>query len=128
MSVKLSAEIQSKIEVLALWVGYPRSGTTLIGSLMDAHPHIIISNELNIFQRWTEWTKAEKTRENLINKMYENSYTQAAHKGFRSPTRVGRTYFVPNQWQGRYKDYIKVSCPTEDLIPFLPTIAPCPFF
>ena len=112
-SVKLSANVQSKIETLALFIGYPRSGHTIIGSLLDAHPHIIISNELDIFERWREWTKAEKTRENLINKIYENSYKQSQGSGFRSATKdFGRTYAVPNQWQGNYKDYIKVSCST----------------
>ena len=114
--MKLSAEIQSRIETLALFVGYPRSGHTLIGSLLDAHPHIVIANELDIFQKWTEWTEVEKTRENLLNKMYENSYIQAQGEGYRSATKSGHTYSVPNQWQGRYKDYIKVSCRTENTL------------
>ena len=82
-----------------------------MGSLLDAHPHIIISNELDIFERWREWTRDEKTRENLINKMYENSVQQTLGLGYRSTTKkTGRTYAVPNQWQGNYKNYIKVSC------------------
>ena len=99
-----------------MFVGYPRSGHTLIGSLLDAHPHIVIANELDIFQKWTEWAEAEKTRENLLNKMYENSCIQAQGKGYRSATKVGRTYSVPNQWQGKYKDYIKVCCLTENTV------------
>jgi hypothetical protein len=118
--VKLSTEIQSRIQTLALFIGYPRSGHTLIGSLLDAHPHIVIANELDIFQRWTEWTEAEKTRENLINKMYENSFRQAQDIGYRSAEkRYGRTYAVPNQWQGRYKDYIKVSCSIDNTAPYI---------
>ena len=116
--MKLSTEIQSRIETLALFIGYPRSGHTLIGSLLDAHPHIVIANELDIFQRWTEWTEAEKTRENLINKMYENSFRQAQGIGYRSAERNGRTYAVPNQWQGKYKDYIKVSCSVDNTAPY----------
>ena len=108
-AVKLSKDIQSRIKTLALFIGYARSGHTLIGSLLDAHPHIVIANELNVFERWMEWTDKEKTRENVINKMYENSYQQS-RVGFRSPNKTkGRTYAVPNQWQGRYKDYIEVS-------------------
>ncbi|XP_028411219.1 uncharacterized protein LOC114533817 [Dendronephthya gigantea] len=109
-SMKLSADIQSKIETLVLFIGYPRSGHTLIGSLLDAHPHVVIANELNIFERWTEWKNEEKTRENLLNKMYDNSYKQSvSHKGYRSTAKNrGRSYAVPNQWQGKYKDYIKV--------------------
>ena len=90
------------------------SSHTIIGSLLEAHPQIVISNELNIFERWEEWIKAEKTRENLINKVFENSHTQSqGSEGFRSAAKNhGRTYAVPNQWQGDYKDYITVSCST----------------
>ena len=115
--MKLSADTQSKIETLVLFIGYPRSGTTLIGSLLDAHPHVVVANELDIFERWTEWTNEERTRENLFNKLYDNSYKQAVLKtGYRSTAKKsGRSYAVPNQWQGKYKDYIKVSCPLSPL-------------
>ena len=118
ISVKLSPEIQSRIETLALFIGYARSGHTLIGALLDAHPHIVIANELDIFERWKEWTDEEKTRENVMNKIYENSYIQTQDVGYRSATkRKGRTYAVPNQWQGKYKDYIKVSFSIGNTIP-----------
>lgn len=45
-----------------------------------------------------------------MNKMYENSYNQSFGGGYRSMTKAsGRKYAVPNQWHGKYKDYIKVS-------------------
>ena len=104
ISLELNANVQSKIETFALFIGYLRSSHTIIGSLLDAHPQIVISNELDIFERWEEWTKAEKTRENLINKVFENSHTQSqGSEGFRSAAKNhGRTYAMPNQWQGDY--------------------------
>jgi Sulfotransferase family len=33
----------------AFFIGYPRSGHTLIGSLLNAHPQMVISHELNVF-------------------------------------------------------------------------------
>ena len=109
-------ELQSKIKTLALFIGYPRSGHTLISSLLDAHPHMVISNELDIFERWREWTLTEKTRENIFNRIYQNSQYHSQGSGFRSPTRNrGRTYAVPNQWQGRYENYIKVSFSTRNV-------------
>lgn len=80
-----------------------------MASLLDAHPHIIVSNELNIIERWEEWKEEEKSRENVLNKIYENSYYCSQGKGYRSKTRkTNRNFAVPNQWQGKYKDYIKV--------------------
>jgi hypothetical protein len=36
----------SSVRTFVLFVGYPRSGHSLIGSIMDAHPNIIIAHEV----------------------------------------------------------------------------------
>src|SRR3989344_1389974 len=36
----------SSVRTFILFVGYPRSGHSLIGSIMDAHPNIIIAHEV----------------------------------------------------------------------------------
>jgi len=38
----------SKLRNFVLFVGYPRSGHSLVGSLIDAHPHAIIAHEVKI--------------------------------------------------------------------------------
>src|SRR6056297_1246638 len=35
------------VEAFVQFVGFPRSGHSLIGSVLDAHPHAIISHELD---------------------------------------------------------------------------------
>lgn len=40
----------SQLRCLVIFVGNPRSGTTLVRSLLDAHPHIVISNEVNLLR------------------------------------------------------------------------------
>ena len=35
------------VEKYCMFIGYPRSGHSLIGALLDAHPNIIIAHELN---------------------------------------------------------------------------------
>ena len=41
----------SNAQSLCLFVGHGLSGSTLVGSLLDAHPHIAIANELNLLQQ-----------------------------------------------------------------------------
>jgi hypothetical protein len=36
-----------QVENFCMFIGYPRSGHTLVGSLLDAHPNIILADELN---------------------------------------------------------------------------------
>ncbi|MDP9138749.1 MAG: hypothetical protein M3N38_11330, partial [Pseudomonadota bacterium] len=35
------------LEVYCTFIGYPRSGHSIMGSLLDAHPNIIIAHELD---------------------------------------------------------------------------------
>ncbi|PSO51862.1 MAG: hypothetical protein BRC34_14235, partial [Cyanobacteria bacterium QH_1_48_107] len=35
------------VDKYCMFIGYPRSGHSLVGSLLDAHPNIIIAHELN---------------------------------------------------------------------------------
>lgn len=37
----------SRLKIYILFIGYPRSGHSLIGSLLDAHPDMMVSNRLN---------------------------------------------------------------------------------
>ena len=47
-------DVFESVEKYCMFVGYPRSGHSLVGSLLDAHPNMIIANELNaldLFQK-----------------------------------------------------------------------------
>lgn len=47
-------ETLAQIETYAMFLGYPRSGHTLIGSLLNAHPEAVIAHELNVL-RYVQW-------------------------------------------------------------------------
>ena len=38
------------LETYCMFIGYPRSGHSLVGSLLDAHPQIILAHELNALE------------------------------------------------------------------------------
>ena len=97
---------------MVLFVGYPRSGHTLIGSLLDAHPNIIISDEMRVFLTWKRFSKKDKTRDNIFQAMYANSagVSKFGERSSRECTSMigGYVYKVPNQWQGRFDKVIQV--------------------
>ena len=94
------------VTVLILFIGYPRSGHTLISSLLDAHPHVAIANEYKLLQRWSNFTAEQKTRSYVFRELFKNSVMESI-VGYRSAT-VQRTfnYSVPNQ---RFDNYLQVS-------------------
>lgn len=86
----------NSIEKYVMFIGYPRSGHSLIGAILDAHPNIVLSHELDVLNL-IENTKSKKTIFSMI---------LARSEWFAKQGCVwrGYVYNVPNQWQGKYKE------------------------
>ena len=41
------------VERFVLFIGHARSGHSIIGSMMDAHPNMVISHEFQVLEKWT---------------------------------------------------------------------------
>jgi len=83
------------LETLCVFVGYPRSGHSVIGAALDAHPDMVIAHELGLFRCLHLRFPARAIYSLLI----ENSKKHAAdgrHVGL-------YLYEVEGQWQGSYR-------------------------
>jgi hypothetical protein len=78
-----------------MFVGYPRTGHSLIGSLLDAHPRIVIAHELDALRLFQSGFQ----RRQVFHLLLENSRKMAAAGRSHS----GYSYAVPDQWQGRFE-------------------------
>jgi hypothetical protein len=83
------------VSAFCLFVGYPRSGHSLIGALLDAHPDMIVAHELHVLR----YLRYGFDRDQIFSLLLERSRQQAA--AGREAT--GYSYRVPGQWQGRYR-------------------------
>ncbi|XP_062517274.1 uncharacterized protein LOC134192549 isoform X2 [Corticium candelabrum] len=96
------------VNSLVLFIGYPRSGHTLVGSLLDAHPHVVIANEYKLLQHWRLFDKEQKTRSYVFGELYRDSEMQAK-EGYRSATvKHIFNYSVPNQWNGQFDKFLQL--------------------
>lgn len=77
---------------IILFIGYARSGHSLVGSLLDAHPEIAISHELHGLER----LHSGMTFDELIGAIKYNSYFFQRF----GRTNTGYDYVVPGQYQG----------------------------
>jgi hypothetical protein len=93
---RMNRELFGGIHTYCMFVGYPRSGHSLVGSLLDAHPQAIIAHELHALR----YIRYRFSREQLFWLLLENS------RAFTREGRVwtGYSYFVPGQWQGRFSE------------------------
>lgn len=84
------------LKTYCMFIGYPRSGHSIIGSVLDAHPNIVIAHELDALR----FLKAGFNESQIYYLLIENSRLFTQHG-----CRWGRYgYVVPNQWQGTFTD------------------------
>ncbi len=76
-----------------MFVGYPRSGHTLIAALLAAHRHVMLAIELDALR----YVECGFDRDRLYQLLLERSGT---NKGL---TSYEYEYMVPNQWQQRFE-------------------------
>lgn len=93
------------VQRFVFFVGYARSGHSIVASLMDAHPEMVIAHEYDIFHpRYKGSGAIHLNRRLLYNSLYRNSYDSALY-GWRNPmkSKKGYTLEVRKSWQGSFR-------------------------
>lgn len=80
-------------EKCVFFVGYSRSGHSLVGSLLDAHPHIVISHELHALSLLRAGANFEEMVKAIRYNAYFFNYFGRSYTGY--------DYQVAGQFQGR---------------------------
>ncbi len=89
------AAVVNAVERVCFFVGYARSGHTVLASILDAHPDAVIANELDA----VGFLDAGFGRAQLLHMMLSNAReTAAAGNAW-----TGYEYSVPDGWQGRVR-------------------------
>lgn len=83
-----------RVQSFCLFIGYPRSGHSLVGAMLNAHRHAVISHELDASQL----ILAGCSR----NDLYARILARAAWFNLRG-NRSNYRYQIPNRWQGRFE-------------------------
>lgn len=109
------------METFVLFIGYQRSGHSLVGAILDAHPEIIITSEFDLLTKWKKYQAPDLTQSNLqkyalFYDLHRLSMKQAMfgiRANFNTTKPPGElftkyTYHVPGLWQGGYQNKIKV--------------------
>ena len=93
-------DLFQEVKSFCLFIGHARSGHSIIGALLDAHPQIILPDEVDILR----YIAAGFGKKQIYHILLTRSQRQAAN----GRTKQGReqqrySYFVPDQWQGQYE-------------------------
>lgn len=88
------------VQAYCMFLGYSRSGHTLVGALLNAHPDAVIAQELDALY----YVDRGFRRSQVYALLLERDRWFHRQKGGQWS---GYNYAVPNQWQGRFRQ-IKV--------------------
>lgn len=99
-SRKEHAQFQD-VHTFCTFVGHARSGGSIMGALLDAHPNVVLADEVDALR----YLAVGFNQQQIYSMILARSRKQAA-KGRTKGGRDGKTYsyFVPDQWQGRFRD------------------------
>lgn len=84
------------IKTYCTFIGATRSGHSLIAALMDAHPEMVISDELHAI-RYLKYGFSQQQNYSLILQMSQINAQKDREMG-------GYSYGIYNQWQGQFKE------------------------
>ena len=104
---KFTPKIINGIKKFIFFVGYERSGNSIVGALLDTHPHVVISHEYFLFKKFHKLNLVPEDtwKEHLFTALYKwNTY----HDSLRSISPKGYSLNVEGLWQGRFDDHIEV--------------------
>lgn len=91
------------VRTFVIFVGFARTGHSIVGTLMDAHPDIIIAHEYNVLKNIKSQLTSKSELLALFNELYRNSYSNAVN-GWRSEKESKKGYNLSmsqETWQGK---------------------------
>lgn len=106
----LSQQVIDQVEKFVFFIGYTRSGHTIVSSVLDANPNVVIGQEFKVFRMVMLHNHAELINDKsyLFNQLYWKSWNES-HFGVTSVNQAGEKYgvgilFNNYSWHGMYKN------------------------
>ena len=94
------------VNYFVFFVGHGRGGSSILGSLVDAHPHMVVATDYQLFHKWNEDPEYHRNRSVLYTALYMRAKKVAwGYKNFDSR---GYSLFIPDAYMGKYQDHITV--------------------
>ena len=94
------------IKTFVFFLGHGHSGHSIVGSLMDGHPHMVISHEVDVFTKLSG-RLLKPTKTSIFNAVWRNTL-QTIINGHRAKHVKGYDLLVDGLYQGKYVDHIDV--------------------
>ena len=95
------------IKTFVFFIGHGHTGHSIMASLLDAHPHMVISHEVDVFAKLSKGTLGP-TKQDVFNAVWKNSMHAIIDGHSRTKHAKGYDMLVDGLYQGKYVDHIDV--------------------
>jgi hypothetical protein len=99
VSARRQPDLASDVETICLFVGHVKSGGSLIGAMIDAHPDALIADEVDALDHLA----AGFTRQELLAVMAKVSRREAMKGRVTARRLQAYSLAIDDQWQGRHR-------------------------
>ena len=102
----LTSKVINGVKKMLIFAGHQRSCHSIVGSIIDAHPHVILAPMFNPFVEYSHSLEDLPTKEKLFKKFYQAA--KRSTKTFRSKDPKGYSLAIEGLFQGTFKDKVDV--------------------
>ncbi len=88
------------VKTFCLFVGQVKSGGTLLGSLLDAHPNVVLADEIDALH----YVSAGFKRDQIFHLLLRGAKREALRGRVTARRLTPYSLAVPGQWQGRHQE------------------------
>ena len=110
----LPSSVIDGVKYFVYFVGRSHSGHSIVGSILDSHPHMIVAHEAKIFVQLKDNPEHFTTKAAIFNELWKNSYNSSHYDGglrnnnSRDIKSKGYTLQVKALHQGTYVSHVDV--------------------
>ena len=101
---RLPPDVINGVKYFAIFVGFGRGGTTLVGALLDGHPNIVLGTDYQLFIKWPQWRLYHQDAAILYTALYRYSRFYAEY--FRKNMAKGYSFNLKGGFNGLYNHSI----------------------
>lgn len=87
------------VKTFCMFIGQVKSGGTLLGALLDAHPNVVLADEIDVLH----YVAAGFSREQIFHLLRKGARREALRGRVTARRLTPYSLAVPGQWQGRHQ-------------------------
>jgi hypothetical protein len=88
-----------EVKTFCMFLGQVKSGGTLLGAMLDAHPNVVLADEIDVLR----YVSAGFKRDQIFHLLLRGARREALRGRITARRLTPYSLAVPGQWQGRYQ-------------------------